>query len=95
MPYLKKYIPGSPTITMEFMDGASGRKGANYIYTAKPDGLKIGSAVGASFGEIKIVIAIRQISMPLRLSRARDAISVTATAELERRTLFFARHSPG
>ena len=44
MPYLKKYIPGNPTITMEFMDGASGRKGANYIYTAKPDGLKIGSA---------------------------------------------------
>ena len=29
---------------MEFMDGASGRKGANYMYTAKPDGLKIGSA---------------------------------------------------
>ena len=44
MPYLKKYIPGSPTIMMEFVDGASGRKGANYMYTAKPDGLKIGSA---------------------------------------------------
>ncbi|MGH7812181.1 MAG: hypothetical protein ACREP5_18075, partial [Candidatus Binatia bacterium] len=44
VPYLKKYIPGNPTIVMEFMDGASGRKGANYIYTAKPDGLKIGSA---------------------------------------------------
>ncbi len=44
MPYLKKYIPGNPTIMMEFMDGASGRKGANYIYTSKPDGLKIGSA---------------------------------------------------
>ena len=44
MPYLKKYIPGNPTILMEFMDGASGRKGANYMYTAKPDGLKIGSA---------------------------------------------------
>jgi len=26
------------------MEGASGRKGANYIYNAKPDGLKIGSA---------------------------------------------------
>ena len=44
MPYLKKYIPGNPTILMEFVDGASGRKGANYMYTAKPDGLKIGSA---------------------------------------------------
>ena len=38
MPYLKKYIPGNPTIIMEFMDGASGRKAANYFYTAKPDG---------------------------------------------------------
>jgi len=44
MPYLKKYIPGNPTITMEFMNGASGRKAANYFYTAKPDGLKIASA---------------------------------------------------
>ncbi|HEY3151522.1 MAG TPA: hypothetical protein VGK65_07685 [Candidatus Binatia bacterium] len=44
MPYLKKYIPGNPTIMMEFIDGASGRKGANYLYTARPDGLKIGSA---------------------------------------------------
>jgi tripartite-type tricarboxylate transporter receptor subunit TctC len=24
MPYLKKYIPGNPTITMEFMDGPPG-----------------------------------------------------------------------
>src|SRR4026208_81113 len=44
VPFLKKYIPGNPTIMMEFVDGASGRKGANYMYTAKPDGLKIGSA---------------------------------------------------
>jgi tripartite-type tricarboxylate transporter receptor subunit TctC len=44
MPYLKKYIPGNPSIVMEFMEGASGRKAANYLYTAKPDGLKIGSA---------------------------------------------------
>jgi tripartite-type tricarboxylate transporter receptor subunit TctC len=44
LPYLKKYIPGNPDFVMEFMEGASGRKGANYIYNAKPDGLKIGSA---------------------------------------------------
>jgi tripartite-type tricarboxylate transporter receptor subunit TctC len=44
IPYLKKYIPGNPTIVLEFMDGAAGRKGANYIYAANPDGLKIGSA---------------------------------------------------
>src|SRR5512134_3851214 len=44
MPYLKKYIPGNPTIVMEYMPGAGGRKAANYFYTAKPDGLKIASA---------------------------------------------------
>ena len=27
IPYLKKYIPGNPTIMMEFMDGASGTQG--------------------------------------------------------------------
>lgn len=43
MPFLKKYIPGNPTLTMEFMDGGAGRKAANYLYTSKPDGLKIGS----------------------------------------------------
>ena len=43
MPYLKKYIPGNPTIVMEFMEGGAGRKAANYLYTSKPDGLKIGS----------------------------------------------------
>jgi len=47
MPYLKKYIPGNPNIMMEFMDGASGRKAANYFYTAKSDGPKIGSAGGS------------------------------------------------
>lgn len=43
MPFLRKYIPGNPTIVMEFMDGGAGRKAANYLYTVKPDGLKIGS----------------------------------------------------
>jgi tripartite-type tricarboxylate transporter receptor subunit TctC len=43
MPYLKKYIPGNPNLVMEFMDGGAGRKAANYLYTSKPDGLKIGS----------------------------------------------------
>lgn len=47
IPYLKKHIPGNPTIIVENMPGAAGRKAANYIYqTAKPDGLAIG-AVGA------------------------------------------------
>ena len=47
IPYLKKYIPGDPTIIVENMPGAAGRKAANYIFSsAKPDGLSIG-AVGA------------------------------------------------
>jgi tripartite-type tricarboxylate transporter receptor subunit TctC len=47
IPFLKKFIPGDPTIIVENMPGAAGRKAVNYIYsTAKPDGLAIG-AVGA------------------------------------------------
>ncbi len=47
IPFLKKHLPGDPTIIVENMPGAAGRKAANHIYsTAKPDGLSIG-AVGA------------------------------------------------
>jgi tripartite-type tricarboxylate transporter receptor subunit TctC len=43
MPFLRKYIPGNPTIINEFMPGGGGRKAANYIFnTARPDGLTIG-----------------------------------------------------
>lgn len=47
IPFLRKHIPGEPTIVVENMPGAAGRKAANYIFSAaKPDGLSIG-AVGA------------------------------------------------
>jgi len=47
IPFLKKHLPGDPTIIVETMPGAAGRKAANHIYSAaKPDGLSIG-AVGA------------------------------------------------
>jgi tripartite-type tricarboxylate transporter receptor subunit TctC len=47
LPYLKKYIPGEPTIVAEYMPGAGGRKATNYIYNqARPDGLTMGN-VGA------------------------------------------------
>ena len=47
LPFLKKYIPGSPTIVIENMPGAAGMKAVNHIYsTAKPDGLSI-TAVGS------------------------------------------------
>jgi tripartite-type tricarboxylate transporter receptor subunit TctC len=46
IPFLKKYIPGEPTIIIEHKPGAAGRTAINYIYSAaKPDGLTIG-AVG-------------------------------------------------
>lgn len=41
---LRKHIPGSPTLVMEYMPGGGGRKAGNYIYrTARPDGLTIGA----------------------------------------------------
>ena len=32
MPFLRKYIPGNPTVLIEYMDGGGGRKGANYLF---------------------------------------------------------------
>jgi len=47
LPFLKKYIPGNPTVVIENMPGAAGMKAVNHIYsTAKPDGLSI-TAVGS------------------------------------------------
>ena len=51
LPFLKKHIPGNPTVVIEYMDGAGGRKGANHIYhSARPDGLTMGAASGAIVG---------------------------------------------
>jgi tripartite-type tricarboxylate transporter receptor subunit TctC len=47
LPYLKKHIPGQPTIMPEYMAGGGGRKAANYLYqTVRPDGLTIGFPPG-------------------------------------------------
>ena len=47
MSVLAKHIPGKPTLLLEFVPGAAGRKAANLIYSStKPDGLTIGS-IGA------------------------------------------------
>jgi tripartite-type tricarboxylate transporter receptor subunit TctC len=44
VPFLRKYIPGNPTIALEFMAGGGGRKAANHIYrNSAPDGLTIGA----------------------------------------------------
>ena len=43
VPFLQKYIPGNPTIVIQYMDGGGGRKAANHLYTSvRPDGLTIG-----------------------------------------------------
>ena len=48
LPFLKKHIPGNPTIVIEYMDGGGGRKGANHLFhSARPDGLTIGGGSGA------------------------------------------------
>lgn len=47
MKALEKHIPGRPTLQMEFIEGAAGRKAANVIYSStRADGLTIGS-IGA------------------------------------------------
>jgi len=49
LPFLEKYIPGNPTLVVEYMPGGGDRKAANYLYnTARPDGLTIG-ALGGGF----------------------------------------------
>jgi tripartite-type tricarboxylate transporter receptor subunit TctC len=48
LPYLKKYIPGEPTVVSEYMPGAGGLKAVNHVYkNIRPDGLTIGRAGGA------------------------------------------------
>ncbi|MGH7768583.1 MAG: hypothetical protein ACREQP_14115, partial [Candidatus Binatia bacterium] len=50
MPYLKKHIPGNPTIITEFMPGGGGRRAANFLFnTAAPDGLTIGHVSSGIF----------------------------------------------
>ncbi len=44
LPFLQKYIPGNPTFLPEYMPGGGGRKAANYVYSAKPEGLTIGAS---------------------------------------------------
>lgn len=48
LPFLKKHIPGEPTVVAEFMDGGGGRRLANHMYrNVRPDGLTIGFPPGA------------------------------------------------
>src|SRR5262245_64871383 len=47
VPFLKKHVPGEPTIKFEFMPGSGGTKAANHIFSnVRPDGLTIGRIGG-------------------------------------------------
>jgi tripartite-type tricarboxylate transporter receptor subunit TctC len=44
VPFLRKHIPGNPTMVLEYMDGGGGRKAANYMFrNARADGLTVGA----------------------------------------------------
>lgn len=48
IPFLRKHIPGNPTIVVNYMEGGGGRKAANHVYrTVRPDGLTIGAMSGS------------------------------------------------
>ena len=51
MPFLRKHIPGNPTVVIEFMEGGGGRRAANHLFqNAKPDGLTIGALSSSVIG---------------------------------------------
>src|SRR6267142_3733404 len=51
VPYLRKYIPGNPTIVVEFIEGGGGRRAANHVFrTANPDGLTVGALSSSVIG---------------------------------------------
>jgi len=68
VPFLRKHIPGNPTIVMEYMPGGGGRKGANHFHTSvRADGLTIGRmntpyAMHAILGETGVLYDIDKVS---------------------------------
>ena len=51
MTHLRKYVPGNPTIVIEFIEGGGGRRAANHLFqNARPDGLTIGALSSAVIG---------------------------------------------
>ena len=51
MTHLRKHIPGSPTLVIEFIEGGGGRRAANHVFqNAKPDGLTIGALSSSIIG---------------------------------------------
>ena len=51
IPYLRKYIPGNPTIVVEFIEGGGGRRAANHVFrSVNPDGLTVGALSSSVIG---------------------------------------------
>jgi tripartite-type tricarboxylate transporter receptor subunit TctC len=51
LPFLRKHIPGNPTLVIEYMEGGGGRKAANYLFrNARPDGLTVGAMSSGVIG---------------------------------------------
>src|SRR5262245_37338649 len=51
IPYLRKYIPGNPTIVVEFIEGGGGRRAANHVFrSVNPDGLTMGALSSSVVG---------------------------------------------
>jgi len=47
LPYLKKYIPGEPSIVSDYMPGGGGVKAVNHLYkNVRPDGRTLGNVGG-------------------------------------------------
>jgi tripartite-type tricarboxylate transporter receptor subunit TctC len=67
IPYLKKHIPGEPTLVSEYMPGAGGIKAVNHIYkNVRPDGLTLGNVGGglvsnAVLGEAGVLYDIKKL----------------------------------
>jgi tripartite-type tricarboxylate transporter receptor subunit TctC len=88
MPFLKKHIPGNPTVVIQYMDGGGGRKGANHVYNSvKPDGLTIGAASGAIVG-----LAIMKES---GVTYDPDKFIYLGTAEHENHAVIYTRRELG
>jgi len=68
IPFLQKYIPGNPSIVMQYMEGGGGRKAANHLYSSvRPDGLTIGRmstpfVMHAILGESGVLYDIDKVS---------------------------------
>jgi tripartite-type tricarboxylate transporter receptor subunit TctC len=67
LPYLKKHIPGEPTLLSEYMPGAGGIKAVNHVSkNVRPDGLTIGNVGGglisnAVLGESSVLYDINKL----------------------------------